>query len=105
MAAVNTHIDGVLQLQSKTLGQNSIQSAEEPASNLDTPLDEDDYEPYHISDFGAPSELLPSTSTPAAVTATDSLTTNHVSASVSGATHKDLGSGLPQGLQVFRSTS
>jgi hypothetical protein len=34
---------------------NSIQSAEELALNLDTPLDEDDYEPYHISDFGAPS--------------------------------------------------
>ncbi|KAG1778016.1 hypothetical protein EV702DRAFT_1221802 [Suillus placidus] len=92
------------------------QSAEELASN--TPpaeeatsthvmLDQDDYEPYNISDFGAPNELLPFTSTPAAATtSTSSLTTNHVPALVSEshATHKDLGSGFPQGLQAFRST-
>ncbi|KAG2342570.1 hypothetical protein BDR05DRAFT_948925 [Suillus weaverae] len=91
------------------------QSAEELASN--TPpaeeasahvmLDQDDYEPYNISDFGAPNKLLPFTSTPAAATtSTSSLTTNHVPALVSEshATHKDLGSGFPQGLQAFRST-
>ncbi|KAG1765521.1 hypothetical protein EV702DRAFT_1050996 [Suillus placidus] len=91
------------------------QSAEEPASN--TPpaeeasthvmLDQDDYEPYNISDFGAPNELLPFTSTPAAATtSTSSLTTNHVPAllSESHVTHKDLGSGFPQGLQAFHST-
>lgn len=91
------------------------QSAEDPA--LNTPpaeeasthaiLDQDDYEPYNISDFVAPNELLPFTSTPAAAnTSTSSLTTNYVPALVSEsyATHKDLGSGLPQGLQAFRST-
>ncbi|KAG1882023.1 hypothetical protein C8R48DRAFT_667717 [Suillus tomentosus] len=94
-------------------GQDGTHSAEEPASN--TPLlteeastsvmlDEHDYEPYNVSNFGAPTELLPSASTPAAAAATSS-TINHASTSISHATHKDLGSGLPRGLpQAFRST-
>jgi hypothetical protein len=107
--------NGVLQLQSETLGQDGTQSAEELASN--TPpaeessthimLDEFNYEPYNISDFGAPNKLLSFISTPAAVaTSTSSIMTNHVLASISEshATHKDLGSGFPQGLQAFHST-
>ncbi|KAG2051510.1 hypothetical protein BDR06DRAFT_973639 [Suillus hirtellus] len=94
-------------------GQDGTHSAEEPASN--TPLlteeastsvmlDEHDYEPYNVSNFGAPIELLPSASTPAAA-ATTSLTINHASTSISHATHKDLGSGLPQGLPLLRTCS
>ncbi|KAG1791132.1 hypothetical protein EV424DRAFT_1639036 [Suillus variegatus] len=84
-------------------GQDGTHSAEEPASN--TPLlteeasasvmlGEHDYEPYNVSNFSAPTELLPSASTPAAAAATSS-TINHASTSISHATHKDHGSGLP----------
>ncbi|KAG2045832.1 hypothetical protein BDR06DRAFT_977922 [Suillus hirtellus] len=84
-------------------GQDGTHSAEEPASN--TPLlteeasasvmlDEHDYEPYNVSNFGASTELLPFASTPAATAATSS-TINHVFTSISHATHKDLGSSLP----------
>ncbi|KAG1889906.1 hypothetical protein F4604DRAFT_1673431 [Suillus subluteus] len=92
--------------QRETLGQDGTQSAEVPASNTlpaedaSTRVMLDEYD-YELSDFGAPNELLPSTSTPAAATTTSSLMTNHVLALVSHATHKDLGSGLPQGFNML----
>ncbi|KAG1892208.1 hypothetical protein F4604DRAFT_1698287 [Suillus subluteus] len=104
-ASVHAQIDGGL--ESETSGHDGVQSVEEATSSTPGVMmpDEYDYGPFDVINFGIPNELLPSTSTPALVAAGTSLTAN-ISALVSSTdAHRELGSGLPRGLQAMRNTT